>query len=63
MKLIRDLKERQLDELKKRCTKEWEKYAMRFPGLPEQQDIWKQGFSNGLRAGLEYADKIIENKS
>jgi hypothetical protein len=60
MKLIRDLKDRQLDELKKRCKQEWDKYAMRFPGLPDQEEIWKRAFSNGLRAGLEYADKIIE---
>ena len=62
MKLIRDLKTFQLDELKKRCNAEWEKYVTLSLGRADDEDIWKRAFSNGLRAGLEYSDKIIKEK-
>lgn len=58
--ILRDLTERQMKEMKKRCMDEWERHVTLSFGRDDKEDIWKKAFSHGLKAGLDIAPHVTE---
>jgi len=55
---LRDLTPEQIKDTQSRCDKEFEEFwkvATFTSGFATAKDIWRRAWSNGLKAGLEYA--------
>jgi hypothetical protein len=54
---LRDLKQSQIDKLQKRCTKEYTAHMDNSKPV-YVEELWKQAWSNGLKAGLEFVKDV-----
>jgi hypothetical protein len=56
--ILRDMTEKQLADMKKRCMIEWKRFRELSLGREDHEDIWKKAFSHGLRAGFDIAPHV-----
>ena len=56
---LRDLTDKELEELREECRKDLTDWLRRIPNFDKSgEDVWKAGFSAGMSAILRRIDKL-----